>query len=229
MELIQTGKVKSVYDNNDGTVTIEFRDDITAGNGAKHDVFKGKGILLNTINEFFFNLLNFREIPNHYIEKLSQNSFKAKKVKIVPLEVVVRNYTAGSFCKRYGIEKGRKLDPIVEFFLKDDSLDDPLICKKTVVALGYSTIECLDKMERIAFDVNTVISDFAINHGLILADFKIEMGFHGNTLLVADEISPDTCRFWDTATGDSLDKDIYRQSAGNPLIAYEEVLRRISS
>ncbi len=228
MELIQTGKVKSVYDNADGTVTVDFRDDITAGNGAKHDVLEGKGTLLNTINEIFFNLLNDREIPNHYIGKLSRNSFKAKKVKIVPLEVVVRNYTAGSFCKRYGIEKGRKLEPMVEFFLKDDDLDDPLICKKTAAALGYATDEQLGEMEKIALGVNAALLEFSAAHGMILVDFKIEIGIFENTLLVADEISPDTCRFWDSQTGDSLDKDIYRQSAGDPLVAYREVLGRIS-
>jgi len=229
MELIRRGKVKSVYDNADGSVIIQFRDDITAGNGAKHDIIEGKGILLNEINEIFFNLLNSHGVATHYVKKFSANAFKAKKVQIIPLEVVVRNYAAGSFCKRYGIEKGKKLEPIVEFFLKDDALEDPLICKNVAALLGYATFAQLDRIEQIALNVNQILFDVTRNHGILLADFKIEVGFCDNTILVADEISPDTCRFWDAETGASLDKDIYRHSEGDPLIGYREVLRRISS
>ncbi len=229
MKLLQRGKAKSVYASGDGTVTIEFRDDITAGNGAKHDVLKGKGSLLNAINEIFFKELSSHAVPNHYFESISENSFKARKVDIIPLEIVVRNYSAGSFCKRYGIETGKKIGPIVEFFIKNDALNDPLVCKDVVVKLNVSTIETLNKAEKLALKVNNVISEFSENHGLILADFKIEVGFHDGELLVSDEITPDTCRFWDVKTHESLDKDVYRQSVGDPLIAYKEVLRRLSS
>lgn len=229
MELLRSGKVKSVYIDGGDSVRIEFRDDITAGNGEKHDIFKGKGSLLNAINEIFFKELSYHSIPNHYIEKLSENSFKAKKVEIVPLEVVVRNYTAGSFCKRYGVEKGIKVGPLVEFFVKNDELSDPLVCKNVAVELGITTPENLDKTEELALRVDNVISEFSENHGLVLADFKIEVGLNAGELLVADEITTDTCRFWDANTKESLDKDVYRQSIGNPLIAYKEVLRRLSN
>jgi len=228
MKLLQSGKVKSVYAGSDGTVTIEFRDDITAGNGAKHDVLKGKGSLLNAINAIFFKVLSSNSIPNHYIEKLSDNSFKAKKVDIIPLEIVVRNYTAGSLCKRYGIESGRKIDPIVEFFVKNDVLNDPLICKNVITQLGIATKKTLDTVEKLALAVNDALLRFSKAHGLILADFKIEVGTSNDELLISDEITPDTCRFWDIETHESLDKDVYRQSIGNPLNAYEEVLRRLS-
>ncbi len=227
MKLLQEGKVKSVYDNGDETVTIEFRDDITAGNGAKHDVLKGKGSLLNAINELFFKALSSQSIPNHYIEKLSENSFKAQKVKIVPLEVVVRNYTAGSFCKRYGVESGKKIGPLVEFFVKNDDLNDPLICKNVAVQLGIANSQNLDEMEKMALKVNDVLSSISQAHNLILVDFKIEIGVSEGRLLVSDEITPDTCRFWDVNTKKSLDKDVYRESIGDPLVAYREVLRRL--
>jgi len=230
MELIQKGKVKSVYDNQDGTVSIEFRDDITAGDGAKHDLLEGKGSLSNTINEIFFKRLKLENIPNHYLEKISEKSFRAVKLQILPLEVVVRNFSAGSFCKRYGVEKGRKLEPpVLEFFLKSDELHDPLICPRTILSLKLATREELEKMEKLALSMNQALYFFTGERGLILADFKIEIGKDGDVLMVADEITPDTCRFWDLQTGNSLDKDIYRQSIGDPLVAYKEVLRRISA
>jgi len=230
MELIQRGKVKSIYDNQDGTVRIEFRDDITAGDGAKHDLLEGKGSLSNAINEIFFKKLKSESIPNHYLEKISEKAFRAVKLQIFPLEVVVRNFSAGSFCKRYGVEKGRKLEPpVLEFFLKNDELHDPLICSRTVFALKLVTLEELEKMEKLALSVNQVLYSFTEKCGLILADFKIEIGKDRDALMVADEITPDTCRFWDLQTGDSLDKDIYRHSLGDPLVAYKEVLRRISA
>ena len=228
MKILQNGKSKTVYPDGDDTVRIEFKDDITAGNGEKHDILKGKGILLNAINKIFFKELFLHSIPNHYLEKISENSFRAKKVKIVPLEIVVRNYTAGSFCKRYGIKKGLKIRPLVEFFLKDDSLSDPLICKSTITELGIAEAKTIDESKELALKVNGVISEFVRNYKLILADFKIEVGFNSGKLLVADEITTDTCRLWDIDTKESLDKDVYRKSIGDPLVAYKEVLRRLS-
>jgi len=230
MELIHKGKVKSVFDNQDGTVTIEFRDDITAGDGAKHDLLPGKGALSNAINHVFFRRLKEEGVPSHYLGKVSERSFRALKLQIFPLEVVVRNFTAGSFCKRYGLEKGKKLEPpLVEFFLKNDQLHDPLICPKAILALKIATLEELEGMEKLALSVNQALFTFLRERKLILADFKIEVGKGREGLMVADEITPDSCRFWDLETGDSLDKDIYRQSAGDPLVAYREVLRRISA
>ncbi|MDI6868795.1 MAG: phosphoribosylaminoimidazolesuccinocarboxamide synthase [Coprothermobacterota bacterium] len=230
MELIHKGKVKSVFDNHDGTVTVEFRDDITAGDGAKHDLLEGKGALSNAINDIFFQKLKEAHVSNHYLGKVSERAFKAFKLQIFPLEVVVRNFTAGSFCKRYGLDKGSKLEfPIVEFFLKNDKLHDPLICPRTILALKISTAEELKKMEELALGVNEALVPFLRERGLILADFKIEIGKDKDRLMVADEITPDSCRFWDLQAGDSLDKDIYRQSAGDALAAYREVLRRISA
>lgn len=230
MELIHKGKVKSVFDNHDGTVTVEFRDDITAGDGAKHDLLEGKGSLSNSINHIFFTKLKEANVPNHYLGKVSERAFKAFKLQIFPLEVVVRNFTAGSFCRRYGLEKGKKLEPpIVEFFLKNDQLHDPLICFQAILALEIATSAEIEEMEKLALGVNQALSPFLKERSLILADFKVEIGKDAGHLMVADEITPDSCRFWDLQTGDSLDKDIYRQSTGDPLIAYREVLRRISA
>ncbi len=228
LELLRIGKVKSVYRQEDDNVIIEFRDDITAGNGEKHDVMKGKGKLLNSINEIFFDLLSSNEIPTHYLRKVSDTAFLAKKLEIIPLEVVVRNYTTGSFCKRYGIEKGKRIDPLVEFFLKDDALSDPLICEDTIKALKIANGEEIEEMKSMALKVNEVLTNFLKKRAIILADFKVEIGKHKGMLMLGDEITPDTCRFWDEKTMSSLDKDIYRNSIDqNPLDGYNEVLKRI--
>ncbi len=228
MELLRSGKVKSVYREDDDNVIIEFRDDITAGNGEKHDLLEGKGKLLNTINEIFFKTLSSQGLPIHYVRKISETSFQAKNLDIIPLEVVVRNYAAGSFCKRYGVKKGKKLGPIVEFFLKDDELSDPLICDETIKALNLANEAEISKMRELALRVNDILVPFLDDHSIILADFKIEIGKHKGTLMVGDEITPDTCRFWDKETMNSMDKDVYRNSNFNPLQGYEELLRRIS-
>ncbi len=229
MELLRSGKVKSLYRDGDDTVIVEFRDDITAGNGEKHDVMKGKGKLLNSINEIFFNLLSSKGIPTHYLRKISDTAFLAKKLEIIPLEVVVRNYTAGSFCKRYGVKKGKKIGPIVEFFLKKDELSDPLICDDAVKALHLASEEEIEKMKSMALKVNKVLTAFLKERSIILADFKIEIGKINEELVLGDEITPDTCRFWDENTMNSLDKDIYRNSNDqDPLEGYGEVLRRIA-
>ncbi len=229
MELLRKGKVKSVYLQDDASVIVEFRDDITAGNGQKHDVLKGKGKLLNSINEIFFKLLSSNEIPTHYLQKLSETSFQARKLDIIPLEVVVRNYTAGSFCRRYGVEEKKKIEPVVEFFLKDDPLSDPLICDDVIEALSIANADEISKMKKVALKVNEVLKDFLMDRSVILADFKIEIGRYDGKLMVGDEITPDTCRFWDENTMNSLDKDIYRNSNDkDPLEGYEEILRRIS-
>jgi phosphoribosylaminoimidazole-succinocarboxamide synthase len=228
LELLRSGKVKSVYRQEDESVIIKFRDDITAGNGEKHDIMKGKGKLLNSINEIFFNLLSSSGIPTHYLRKVSDASFQAKKLEIIPLEVVVRNYAAGSFCKRYGIKKGKKVGKLVEFFLKDDDLSDPLICKDAVEILGIASEEELKEMKEMALKVNEVLSAFLKERSIILADFKVEFGKCDGMLMLGDEITPDTCRFWDEYTMNSLDKDVYRNSNDqDPLKGYEEVLRRI--
>ncbi len=229
MELLRSGKVKSLYRNGDDTVIVEFRDDITAGNGKKHDVMEGKGKLLNSINEIFFNLLSSKGIPTHYLRKISNTAFLAKKLEIIPLEVVVRNYTAGSFCKRYGVKKSKKIGPIVEFFLKNDELSDPLICDDVVKALRIASEEEIEKMRTMALKVNNVLTVFLKERSIILADFKIEIGRIDGKLVLGDEITPDTCRFWDENTMNSLDKDVYRNSnVQNPLEGYGEVLRRIA-
>ncbi len=227
MEVLKSGKVKSVY-SDDEEVIIEFRDDITAGNGEKHDVLTGKGKLLNSINEIFFNVLSSNSIPNHYIERLSETSFKAKKLEIIPLEIVVRNFAAGSFCRRYGVKKGAKIGPVVEFFVKDDELNDPLICEDVAVALNISSHETLQRLRELALKVNDAVKTFVQERGLLLVDFKVEVGTCNGELLIGDEITPDTCRFWDVHTKNSLDKDVYRDSKGDPLTAYREVLRRVS-
>ena len=229
LDLLYEGKAKKVFKTNDEDVLIvDYKDDATAGNGAKKGTIVGKGSINNRMTNHIFKMLEKEGIPTHYIEQLSDRETAVKKVEIVPLEVIVRNVAAGSFSKRLGIEEGRKLlNPTLEFSYKDDALGDPLINDYFALAIGIATKEEIDKITEYAFKVNDALKKFFSEVGIDLIDFKIEFGRYKGDIILADEISPDTCRLWDAKTHEKLDKDRFRRDLGNVEGAYEEVLKRI--
>jgi phosphoribosylaminoimidazole-succinocarboxamide synthase len=228
-ELIYEGKAKQVYrtDNPDAFL-VWFKDDATALNGEKKGTIQSKGVMNNSISTFFFELLEKRGIRTHFIEKVDERSMLVKKLTIVPIEVVARNIAEGSLAKRFGWEEGRTLpSPVVELYYKSDELGDPLINRSHVAALGAATCEQVDILENTALEVNSILTEFLATKNLILVDFKLEFGGHKGEILLGDEISPDTCRFWDAATKEKLDKDRFRRDLGNVEGAYQEILKRI--
>lgn len=231
-EELYEGKAKKVFAaDKDDQVVIHYKDDATAFNGEKKGQIDDKGIMNNRIAAGLFELLEQSGVPTHFISRLSDRDMLCKKVKIIPLEVIVRNIAAGSMAKRLGLAEGTELKTTVfELSYKDDSLGDPLINDYHAVAIGASTFEEIEAIKRITFKVNEVLSAFFLKRGIKLIDFKLEFGKtpHGE-LVLADEISPDTCRFWDAKTGEKLDKDRFRRDLGNVKEAYSEILNRISS
>lgn len=229
LEQIYEGKAKRVYttDNAD-YVIVDYKDDATAFNGLKKGTIVGKGIVNNKVSNHFFRLLDSQGIPTHYVEQLSDRETVVRKVDIVPVEVIIRNRAAGSFSKRMGVEEGKSLlCPILEFSYKNDELGDPFINSYYVRALGLATDEEMEKIREYSFKVNDILSAYLKEMGIDLIDFKLEFGrFHGDIIL-ADEISPDTCRFWDSATGKKLDKDRFRRDLGDVEEAYQEIIRRL--
>ncbi len=230
MKLLYKGKAKSVYERDEDTYLIEFRDDLTAGDGAKKDTKAGKGALNAEISAKFFEILKEKGIDTHFIEFQPPNKHLVKKVRIIPLEVICRNIATGSLIRRYPFKEGQELSPpIVEFGYKDDKYHDPMVNDEIAIALGaVEKKEELDKMREITLKVNDILTEFLKDKGIILVDFKLEFGKdkEGN-LLLADEISPDTCRFWDATTKEILDKDRFRKDLGNVLEFYREVRERI--
>ncbi len=230
-ESIYEGKVKSVEDLGDGTAIMHFRNDITAGDGVKHEMLEGKGAINCKTTAMIFEKLEAAGIPTHFIKQLDSNKLLVKSLKILPVEVVVRNIAAGSFCRRYGVQQGTTFDkPLVEFFLKDDALHDPLIMKSTILNLGLASKLEISWMESFALRVNEVLRDFFRKAGMLLVDFKIEIGkdFEGN-LFVADEISGDSMRVWDVETLEILDKDRFRKDLGNVIESYTEIYDRLNN
>jgi phosphoribosylaminoimidazole-succinocarboxamide synthase len=224
------GKAKVVEDvvDGEGLVCIAFKDDATAGDGAKKDRFFGKGACCAEVSCLIFEYLHQRGLTTHFVRRAGDNAFLARRVKIIPLEVVVRNVTAGSLCRRLGIEQGRRIEPpIVEFYLKDDELHDPLLTEDYIRLLGLASGEELDTLRREALRVNDELRELFRRVGLLLVDFKLEFGRAAGELILADEISPETCRLWDGQR--SLDKDVFRRGEGSPLGGYREVLERIRS
>ncbi|MEM6741260.1 MAG: phosphoribosylaminoimidazolesuccinocarboxamide synthase, partial [Pseudomonadota bacterium] len=209
-----------------------FKDDATAYNAQKHDVIEGKGVLNNRLSEFFMSGLNVIGVPTHFIKRINMREQLIRSVEIIPLEVVVRNIAAGTLAKRLGIEEGTALPrPIVEFYLKDDGLGDPLVTEEHILAFGWANQQDLDDMVALALRVNDFLSGVLLGVGIKLVDFKIEIGriWDGDymRLVVADEISPDSCRLWDIKTGEKLDKDVFRRDLGDLSDAYTEVARRL--
>jgi phosphoribosylaminoimidazole-succinocarboxamide synthase len=233
------GKAKKVYavTGPDGTVRedlviIHYKDDATAFNGEKKGQIEDKGILNNRIASGLFKLLEESGVPTHFVERRSGRDMLCKKTTIIPLEVIVRNVAAGSMAKRLGLAEGTALKTAVfELSYKDDSLGDPLINEYHAAAIGASTFEEIEAIKKITFKVNEILSAFFLERGIRLIDFKLEFGIScgpgGGQLVLADEISPDTCRFWDAKTGEKLDKDRFRRDLGNVKEAYIEILNRI--
>ncbi|KPB05862.1 phosphoribosylaminoimidazolesuccinocarboxamide synthase [Bacillus sp. CHD6a] len=229
-ELLYEGKAKLVYSTNDENIVwIQYKNSATAFNGEKKADITGKGRLNNEITSLLFSMLTEAGIENHFIERKSETEQLVKKVDIIPLEVVVRNITAGSMAKRLGIEEGITLEqPIVEFYYKDDSLGDPLITEDHVQLLKLATPAEVDILKHVARKVNDVLSQFFEKKNLRLVDFKLEFGKTvDGRIILADEVSPDTCRLWDKETNEKLDKDVFRRNLGSLTDAYEKILARI--
>jgi phosphoribosylaminoimidazole-succinocarboxamide synthase len=230
---VYEGKAKILYEGPEpGTLVQYFKDDATAFNAEKRATIEGKGVLNNRLSEFFMSGLNAIGVPTHFIRRLNMREQLIRAVEIIPLEVVVRNVAAGSISKRLGIEEGTALPrPIVEFYFKNDALGDPLVSEEHIIAFGWATQQDLDDMVSLALRVNDFLSGLMLGVGIKLVDFKIEIGriWDGDymRLIVADEISPDSCRLWDIETGKKLDKDVFRRDLGNLADAYTEVARRL--
>lgn len=229
-KMLYEGKAKQVFTtDNPDELLVYFKDDATAFNGEKKGTIGNKGVLNNKISVFFFNLLGEKGIPHHFVKMLSDREMLVKKLDILPVEVVVRNIAAGSLAKRIGWEEGRKLpSTVVELYYKNDELGDPLINDYHIKAMGLATPEQVETVEKYALQINEILSDFLKDKKIELIDFKLEFGVHKGQVLLGDEISPDTCRFWDSETKQKLDKDRFRRDLGNVEEAYQEVLRRLT-
>ncbi len=230
---IYEGKAKTLYEGPEpGTIIQYFKDDATAFNAEKRDVIEGKGVLNNMLSEFFMTGLASVGVPTHFIRRINMREQLVRACEIIPLEVVVRNYAAGSMSKRLGIEEGMQLPrPIIEYYYKDDKLGDPMVTEEHIAAFGWASQQDMDDILSLALRVNDFLSGVMFSAGIKLVDFKIEIGrvFEGDfqRLLVADEISPDSCRLWDIETGRKLDKDVFRRDLGSLTDAYSEVARRL--
>lgn len=229
-EMMYEGKAKKVFrTDKEDLLIVDYKDDATAFNGQKKGQILGKGAVNNVMANIIFQMLEEKGIPTHFVEQLSERETLVKAVRILPLEVIIRNVTAGSFSKRYGVEEGRLLArPILEFSYKNDDLGDPLINDDHILALELATEEELAIVRKYAFMVNDALKEFFLEKGLKLIDFKIEFGKTADgTILLADEISPDTCRLWDAVTNEKMDKDRFRRDLGNVEETYQEVLSRM--
>ena len=230
LQQLYEGKAKRVYATEDPEkYIVDYKDDATAFNGEKKGTILGKGVINNRVTNHLMRMLEKEGVPTHYVEEISDRETIVKKVTIVPLEVIIRNIAAGSFSKRYGVEEGRVLEqPSLEFSLKDDALGDPLINSYHVLALGLATKEELDTIASYSFKVNEVLKKYLLGLDIELVDFKLEFGkLSDGTIVLADEISPDTCRFWDVHTHEKLDKDRFRRNLGGEVEAYQEIMRRL--
>ena len=229
-EQLYEGKAKKVFATEDpNLVIVSYKDDATAFNGLKKGTIAGKGVVNNRMTNFMFKMLEKSGVPTHYVEELNDRETVVKKVSIVPLEVIVRNVAAGSFSKRMGVEEGTALKcPILEFSYKNDDLGDPFINDYYALALGLATKEEIDLIAKYTFAINDFMVDFFKKLNIDLIDFKIEFGKTADgKIILADEISPDTCRFWDSTTHEKLDKDRFRRDMGGVEDAYAEMMKRI--
>jgi phosphoribosylaminoimidazole-succinocarboxamide synthase len=230
MEQLYEGKAKKVFATDDpDLVIVDYKDDATAFNGEKKGTIVGKGVINNKMTNHLMRKLEEAGIPTHFVEQLSDRETVVKKVSIVPLEVIIRNISAGSFAKRYGVDEGIVFDaPTIEFSYKNDDLGDPLINDYHALALKLATKEEIETIKKYAFAVNDFLKKTMLDCGITLVDFKLEFGKTSDgAIVLADEISPDTCRFWDVKTGEKLDKDRFRRDLGNVEGAYQEMSRRL--
>lgn len=227
--MLYEGKAKKVYTTDvEGVYIVDYKDDATAFNGLKKGTIVGKGVINNKMSNHLFKILEKAGVPTHFVEELSDRETAVKKVEIVPLEVIVRNIAAGSFSKKLGIEEGTKLlAPTLEFSYKDDDLGDPMINDYYAIAIGAATREEIDRITELVFKINEKLCEYFASCGIELVDFKVEFGRCNGEIILADEISPDTCRLWDSETHDKLDKDRFRRDLGNVEDAYEEVYKRL--
>ena len=230
LEQIYEGKAKKVFKtDNPELFIVDYKDDATAFNGQKKGTIQEKGIINNRVSNYMMKMLEEKEIPTHFVEEISDRETLVKKVTIVPLEVIIRNKAAGSFSKRFGVEEGKELaSTVLEYSYKDDALGDPMINDSHILALRLATQQELDIISSMALKINAVMTEFFKGIGIELIDFKLEFGKTGNgEIILADEISPDTCRFWDIKTHEKLDKDRFRRDLGNVEGAYHEILNRL--
>ena len=224
------GKAKKVWATDDENIVIvDYKDDATAFNGIKKGTIAGKGVVNNKMSNYLMQILEKHGVPTHFVEELSDRETAVKKVTIVPLEIIIRNRAAGSICKRLGLEEGMDfVCPSIEFSYKDDELGDPLINGYHAISCGFATAEEVETIKAMAFKVNDVLKEYFASIGVELIDFKLEFGKTADgTIVLADEISPDTCRFWDIKTHEKLDKDRFRRDLGGVEEAYEEMMKRV--
>ena len=229
-EQLYEGKAKKVRATDDPEIVIvDYKDDATAFNGLKKGTIAGKGVVNNKMSNCLMQILEKKGVPTHFVKELSDRETAVKKVTIVPLEVIIRNRAAGSICKRLGLEEGMDfVCPSIEFSYKDDDLGDPLINGHHAVSCGFATQEDIDTIKKYAFKVNEVLKEYFLSIGVELIDFKLEFGKTSDgTIVLADEISPDTCRFWDSKTHEKLDKDRFRRDLGGVEDAYAEMMKRV--
>lgn len=229
-EQLYEGKAKKVFKTDDPELLIvSYKDDATAFNGLKKGAIKGKGVINNKMSNLLMQMLEKSGIPTHFVEELNERETLVKKVSIVPLEVIVRNIAAGSFSNRYGIEEGLRFEaPTIEFSYKNDQLQDPLMNSYHAVAMKLASREEIETIKKYAFSINDKLREFWSECGVTLVDFKLEFGrLSDGSIVLADEISPDTCRLWDSKTGEKLDKDRFRRDMGGVEAAYEEVMKRL--
>ena len=229
-DMIYEGKAKKVYTtDNPDLYIVSYKDDATAFNGLKKGAITGKGAINNQMSNLLMRMLSEHGVPTHFVEELSERDTVVKKVSIVPLEVIVRNISAGSFAKRYGVEEGIVFDePTIEFSYKNDDLGDPLLNDYHALALKLATREEIETIKAMAFKVNALLKEYFKSIGVDLVDFKLEFGrLADGTIILADEISPDTCRFWDSKTHEKLDKDRFRRDMGGVEEAYQEMMKRV--
>ncbi|WP_034429837.1 phosphoribosylaminoimidazolesuccinocarboxamide synthase [Caldisalinibacter kiritimatiensis] len=227
--MIYEGKAKKVYKtDNEKKYIVEYKDDATAFNGVKKGTITGKGVINNKMSALLFKRLEEKGIPTHFQELLSDREMLVKAVKILPLEVIVRNVAAGSLAKRLGLEEGTQLNTtVLEFCYKNDELGDPMINEYHIKAINLATEEQLEVIKKYAFLINEILVEFFKEKGIRLIDFKLEFGLFDDKIILADEISPDTCRLWDAEDNKKLDKDRFRRDLGDVISAYEEVLGRL--
>ena len=231
-KVLYEGKAKIVYETDEpDKLIVYFKDDATAGNGEKKGTIEGKGAINNEMSAFFFNLLKTHGIPSHFVEKISDREMAVKSLRMIALEVVVRNVAAGSLAKRLGLPEGTPLKtPVLEYFYKNDELGDPLLNRYHIMVMDLARVHELDDIEHIAFCVNQILINFLKSKNINLIDFKLEFGRdERDKIVLADEISPDNCRFWDISTGEKLDKDRFRHDMGGVEEAYREMLTRVTA
>ncbi len=228
-EKLYEGKAKIIYATESPELVIQyFKDDTTAFDGKKKEKIDSKGVVNCAITSEIFSFLEKNGVKTHFVKKLSEREILVKKCEIIPVEVVVRNIAAGSFSRRYGVKQGTPLkEPLVEFFYKSDELHDPMVCREHILLFGWASDDEIEFMKKTALKVNALLKDFFAKVGITLVDFKLEFGRHNGQILLADEITPDSCRLWDAGTGEVLDKDRFRKDMGRVIESYQEVYRRL--